>query len=350
MRLLFIKLRHIGDSLLLTPTLVATKRKFPQAEIWVLVRRSCEGILAGCPEINRILCTANPDTKKRGWEDVQSDLSLGALLRRTKFDHVFELTDSDRARWLALAARTPNRCTSVHRTLRWFWRPAFHTISPTKRYGKHQVMRDYSSPSEVLDLPPEAPGLRFAREKMVPFPAAEAIPSFAVVHFHTRWPRKAWPLDRWEELLRGLLEFTPAIVLSCGPASEETSAAATLVEKLGPRVISTAGSADWSQLAWLLDRALYFVGVDTAAMHLAAAVGCPTVCLFGPSPAFEFHPWNVKHWMIRPQDWLDEEAVKAIPRDALMREIPVSRVLAACREAACERTPGLPADGGAAGV
>ena len=40
-RFLFIKLRHIGDSLLLTPTLVATKAKYPDAEIWVLVRKSC---------------------------------------------------------------------------------------------------------------------------------------------------------------------------------------------------------------------------------------------------------------------------------------------------------------------
>ena len=65
MRILFIKLRHIGDSLLLTPTIVATKQKFPHAEIWVLVRESCDGVLAGCPEIDRILSTANPDAAKR---------------------------------------------------------------------------------------------------------------------------------------------------------------------------------------------------------------------------------------------------------------------------------------------
>jgi ADP-heptose:LPS heptosyltransferase len=69
-------------------------------------------------------------------------------------------------------------------------------------------------------------------------------------------------------------------------------------------------------------------------MHLAAAAGCPTVSLFGPSPAFEYHPWQVKHWMIRPQDWLNEDDVKKIPRDSLMEQISVVRVLAACRDAA----------------
>ena len=81
-RILFIKLRHIGDSLLLTPTIVATKQKFPQAEIWVLVRESCDGILAGCPEIDRILTTANPDSAKRSKQGILIDLKLAALLRR----------------------------------------------------------------------------------------------------------------------------------------------------------------------------------------------------------------------------------------------------------------------------
>jgi heptosyltransferase-3 len=96
MRILFIKLRHIGDSLLLTPTLLATKQKHPHAEIWVLVRRTCDGILAGCPEIDLILVTANPDAAKRSKRDWLSDLKLAALHRHTKFDHVFELTDNDR--------------------------------------------------------------------------------------------------------------------------------------------------------------------------------------------------------------------------------------------------------------
>ena len=86
MRILFIKLRHIGDSLLLTPTIVATKAKFPDAKIWVLVRNSCDAILAGCPEIDRILTTANPDATKRNHSDWIADIKLAAfpLPRTTK--------------------------------------------------------------------------------------------------------------------------------------------------------------------------------------------------------------------------------------------------------------------------
>ena len=136
------------------------------------------------------------------------------------------------------------------------------------------------------------------------------------------------------KLIAGILEFTPSVVVSSGPAPEEIESARFLTTQFSGKVFATEGRANWAQLAELLRSASYFVGVDTAAMHLAAACGCPTVCLFGPSPVFEYHPWKVKHWMIRPHDWIGEEAAKKISRDELMKEIPVAKVLEACREAA----------------
>lgn len=337
MRILFIKLRHIGDSLLLTPTVVATRKKFPHAEIWVLVRESCDGILAGCPEIDRILVTANPDTAKRSNRGWLSDLRLAARLRLTKFDHVFELTDNDRARFLALAARTPSRCTNKHRSLRWFWRPFFHSISQTRRYLKHQVIRDYTCPREILDLPESPEPLRFEASLTKPWKPDQygSGEPFAVLHIHTRWPQKSWPMDRWEALIPRLLEIVPRLVLSCGPGEQEISSSLALVRKFAPRLDTTAGQAGWPQLAWLLHRARFFVGVDTAAMHLAAACGCPTVALFGPSPAFEYHPWQVPHWLIQPGATPDPSEPY---RPGPIEGIALDNVLQACKDAVRSRS------------
>lgn len=333
MRILFIKLRHIGDSLLLTPTIAATKQKFPEAKIWVLVRKSCDGILAGCPEIDRILCTANPDVSKRHKSELMEDLKIALLLRKTRFDYVFELTDNDRGRCFAVAARTRQRCTKASANLNGGWRFFFHRLTPNKPYQQHQVIRDYECPQAVLGLPDEPGPLRFDESRMKPWetnvPLREG--TFVVIHFHTRWTRKAWPLDRWERLIKGILERTPHVVLSCGPSAEEIVAARQLVDKCGPNVVSTFGKADWSQLAWLLKRAAYFVGVDTAAMHLAAAVGCPTVCLFGPSSPIVYPPWQVKHRIVRPHDRLGADEIKMIPAEKLMLSIGEDWVLDVCQ-------------------
>jgi heptosyltransferase-3 len=156
---------------------------------------------------------------------------------------------------------------------------------------------------------------------------------FAVIHFATRWPSKAWPVARWRELIQGLLDFTPRLVLSCGPEPADVRIADDLCEQAGSRVSSTRGGTSWSQLAGILGKACYFVGVDTAAMHLAAAVQCPVVCLFGPSADFEFHPWSARYWMIRPHDCVDPAAMEQTPKEELMTLIPTAPVLAACREA-----------------
>jgi heptosyltransferase-3 len=302
MRILFIKLRHIGDSLLLTPTIAATKKKYPHAEIWVLVRETCDGILAGCPEIYRILTTANPDTAKRtklGW---LSDLKLAALLRQTDFDFVFELTDNDRARFFALTARTPMRCTNEHHRLKRIWRPTFHKIFKSDRRKMHRVEKDYTCPREILGLPFEPGPLRFDRSKMLPWkPEIYSSANYAVIHPFTRWPSKAWQIENWEALIPDLLKLFPRIIISCGPDPTEVASAISLQSKFDSRVDCTRGSATWSHLAWLLNEAGLYVGVDTAAMHLAAACGCPTVALFGPTPPSEYHPWKTNHCLVSPQ-------------------------------------------------
>src|SRR5439155_13712127 len=110
MRLLFIKLKHIGDSLLLTPTLSAVRAVYPQAHICVVVRQGCEGILAGCPAIDQILTSAAPEAKKRKARQFWAELQLIRTLRRQKFDCTFELGDGDRGRLLSFLSGSTERC------------------------------------------------------------------------------------------------------------------------------------------------------------------------------------------------------------------------------------------------
>src|SRR5271156_426660 len=109
MRILLIKPKHIGDTLILTPTIAAIKRDHPEAEIWVMVRRGCEGILAGCPEITRILTLAGVEKSDRSGGDFWRQMKVLLRLWSVKFDYVFELGDGHRARVFAMATRARRR-------------------------------------------------------------------------------------------------------------------------------------------------------------------------------------------------------------------------------------------------
>lgn len=341
MRILFTKLRHIGDNLLVTPIIMATKRRFPDAEIWMAVRRGTEGVLSGCPEISRIVTTARPEEGKRTWKDFGSDLATLAEIARTRFDYAFELGDNDRGRMLVAASRAPVRATHLSDLgLGTFWRSRFTHIVDTERSHLHQVEMDYMTPMRVLGLPQEPPPLRFDPAAARPWeglshPDAD---DFAVLHAATRWESKSWPMERWREALERILEFTPRVIVSCGPSPREIDEAQRLCSGFGDKVRTTAGTASWSQLAWLLARARYYVGVDTAAMHLAAAMQCPVVTLFGQTIPGQFGPWKAPHVMIAPAGRKvgESEDHRGLPPNHRMLAINVGEVVEACRQA-----PGL---------
>lgn len=338
MRILFTKLRHIGDNLLVTPIIVATKQRYPEAEIWMAVRRSTEGILAGCPEIDRIVTTARPEESSRSWKDRIEDLSTLSLIARTRFDYAFELGDNDRGRMLVAASMARVRGAHLGNPgLNAFWQRIFTDIVRTDRSAMHQVERDYIVQKQILGLSEEIPSLRFDASATRPWvgPFDPEKEEFAIVHAATRWQSKAWPLDRWRKTIEGILEFTPRVIVSCGPAEQEIAESASLSSGFGGRVFTTGGKASWSQLAWLLQRARYYVGVDTAAMHLAAAMQCPVVSLFGQTIPGQYGPWKCPHEMVAPAGRKSGEASgDTNVKNDRMLAIGVEDVVSACNKAA----------------
>jgi heptosyltransferase-3 len=336
MRLLFVKLKHIGDSLLLTPTLVAVRSTYPEARIWVVVRRGCEGILSGCTAIDRVLTAAAPETGKRSRCNWWQDLRTIRELRRDGFDYAFELSDGDRGRWLAALSGAAVRCTNgAGRPLNGWWKRRFNCISPFPWQGRHRVEKDFFTVNEGLPLKGEVPPLLFARERCQAWPPAAGISNYAVIHPGTRWRRKRWLKEKWVELGRYLLERHSRLVISAGPDAEEAAFAGELHSAFGGRALNTAGQASWGQLAGLLHGAKLFVGVDTAAMHLAAACQCPTVAIFGPSNAAEWRPWRVPHRLVTARGRVSPGS-GAPPAESLAEsatsEVKVRAVIDACED------------------
>jgi len=334
MRILFIKPKHIGDSLILTPTIVAVKQAYPQAEIWVAVRRGCETILAGCPEIDEILTLPGVEKADRRPDDLWRQVKVLLKLWSVVFDYVFELGDGQRARLLAMLARS-HRCYSVKTTTpmkRWE-QQRFTAISGFDWQTCHRVEKDFYSVAEFLPLPGPPPPMRFDRKFTRPWKSTAALTDFCVMQTGTRQGFNRWHKEGWREVGRQMLKRFDNVVISSGSVAHEKEEALWLLRELGPRVYCTLGKATWPEVADLLYRAQLFIGVNTAAMHLAAACGCPSVALFGPSIEDHWYPWQVPYRIVTSDGYVSpNDPVERYAKVKLrtMEQIETHSVLAAC--------------------
>lgn len=109
------------------------------------------------------------------------------------------------------------------------------------------------------------------------------------------WRAKTWRAERFAELARRLTRSGPladARVAVLGAAGEEAAVRPVLDSLPAERRIDLVGRVDPLEAAACLARCRLFVGNDSGLMHVAAAVGMPTVGLFGPSPVEHYRPWG----------------------------------------------------------
>ncbi len=121
----------------------------------------------------------------------------------------------------------------------------------------------------------------------------------------SRWSFKCWSVERNAGLIASLLRRGETVLLSCAPDERERSMIAAIVAALRAlpgvplaRLALADDGGTLERLAATIARAKLFVGIDSAPMHIAAAVGTPVVALFGPSGEFNWGPWRVAHRIV----------------------------------------------------
>ncbi|MEM6885938.1 MAG: hypothetical protein AAF571_13000, partial [Verrucomicrobiota bacterium] len=165
-RILLIKLKHIGDSLLLTASTRAIRQQYPDAEISVLVRKGCEGILAGAESIDHVYTSVAPESTNRDFGSHLSEFKQIYQLRRQRYDVIMELTRGDRGRWWALALRGKRKATYQMKSGSAFWGCVFDVLPPAPSPFINAALQDYELVRQVLDLKSAEPeALEFVEER-----------------------------------------------------------------------------------------------------------------------------------------------------------------------------------------
>lgn len=151
----------------------------------------------------------------------------------------------------------------------------------------------------------------------------------------SKQPSKRWPLERWVAVATRLAAEEGATIVVVGGPDEAEAGRAIVAALPAGRAVVAAGRTSVLESAALLRRCVLYVGNDTGAMHLAAAVGTPCVAIFAArEPAASWHPYGPGHVVLRRDDvpcapcFLSECTVERL---RCLTAIDVDEVLAACR-------------------
>lgn len=327
-RLLLIKLRYIGDVVLSTPLLPILHKRFPNASLTFLVNPGTESVLFGNPYLENIMVLP-----REGWGQ---QFKCYQSLRQARFDGVVDLTDGDRSAFLTYWTGAGVRL-GFNRENR--WRGKLYTHVLPSAYGSMHMV-DYHAqalPALGISDPVGNPEWYLQPEDRVQgdhLMASLQIGQAPLVLLHppARYANKAWPLERFAALADWLADHG-AVVALIGHQSEMLIGHQIVnLTKSKPR--NVMGQTGLRQLAAVMKRSALFIGNDGGPMHMAAAVGCPVLGLFGPSDPYVWGPRGEKVSVIYKGLDCEKSCHDGCSRgeEGCMRQISVEEVCRAARQ------------------
>lgn len=295
-RILIIHPNWRGDVLFSTALLRALKNKFPAASISSLIVPRCSEILQGNPDIDEIIF----QQETRGLNNFLRGFRHISLLRPKRFDIAFLLTPSFTRSLLIFLARIP---------LRVGYKKGRKSIFLNKKINPPKA--DVHRAEYFLNL---AYFLKIEREKNYYFFVSNQDEKWAddflnknkidkqnflvIMNPGGNWELKRWPPENFARLGDKLIERYKARVLITG-SEKDKKLAEKIFSLMQNKPILAAGKTTLKQLGALFKKANLVIANDSGPMHIAVALDCPVIALFGPTSSQITGPYgNDKNYRV----------------------------------------------------
>ena len=294
-RVLVVRLRSIGDTVLTTPSLFALRRFLPGARIDILLEDWVAPVLAGSGLVDRVIPIPRDSTTARA--------RIARELRATHYDVVYNLHGGTTATLLTRATGAKHRVGFEHyQYARLHNHAAPSSLDIWQRSKLHSVEQQLAligwtgvpvtdRPATKLAVNEDALVSVSAKLRGADWEGFDKGEPFAVIHPAAAFETKQWATEKFarvaEELSgRGL---TPVAIVS----PTEKQLAESLVNQSSARVIALT-DLSLPEVTALASRARLFVGNDSGIAHIAAAAGAACVVIFGSSNVAHWRPWTTQ--------------------------------------------------------
>jgi heptosyltransferase-2 len=304
LRLLVIRYRFIGDTVLAIPFLRNLRHAFPNARIDILAEPVSGDTLALCPYKDELLFYAPrlKGDKKRAANFPTSLLGAARFLRARKYDRCYILRRSFSSAILPLLAGIPHRVGFATEGRGWL-------LQRSAPYADRHEVECFLDILRADGIPVTDTHNENWTDPATDEQVAAALPPGArprvFVCAKSIVPSKDWAPDRFARLIVWLVNDRGCEVHLCdspGNAGYYEEIRAALPAPLARPWIDWSRRLSIRESNSLFKRMDLALGIDTGLLHLAASFHVPVVALFGPLEPWRWHPWDTKHTILRPDD------------------------------------------------
>ena len=285
---LIIRLRSLGDVVLLTPALSALHSWRPDLRLCVLVEPFCAPLLEGNPAVSEILLA-------------KSFVPTVIGLRHRHFSVAYNQHAGPTSALLIASIGVPQRVCWTHRQFSFVYNVLVPDPGDRIHTVEHRMEQFYATglprgpiPSARVYPQPDAQVL--IAEQL----AARGIPPgkpYAVLHPGAKYFTKRWTVDKFITLARELRDkhgIEP--VFNLGRGESEIAAE---VRRQCARDFVLLDSLDLRQLIALIAGCRIFIGNDSGPTHIATALARPVVAIFGSSSSVHWRPWQTRNRVVQ---------------------------------------------------
>jgi heptosyltransferase-2 len=310
----------VGDAIMAIPALRAVRARFPETHIAILARPYVADVYRH-QEIADELIAYDVKGIHAGFSGRER---LAGELRARHFDVALLLQNAFDAAWLAWRAKIPRRIgyardgrslllTDAIPVPKLGEIPAHEQFYYLELLRRAKLLTQLTGEKFIrLAVPPELAAA--AEQKLATAGAREKTLRIAVGAGASYGSAKCWPPERFATTLNHLQTHTDGDVVLLGTPAEAavTDAIAALLQRAP---INLTGQTIISELPALLSRCQVFLGNDSGAMHVAAAVGLPVVAVFGPTDPHGTAPVTPRATIVQEKPYCSPCFLRRCPTD-----------------------------------
>jgi lipopolysaccharide heptosyltransferase II len=279
-RVLVVRLRSIGDTVLATPSLTALKGFLPNLEIDILLEDWVASLLEGHDAVDNIITTGKTFTEK---------LKTARRLRERRYDVVFNLHGGSTSTFLTYATGAAHRVGYKGYRYAFFYTDLLSSSSdfwqrnPTHSAEQQLALIGYVG-VPVEDRPRSSlpVGNTCVSGRRVP-------ECFALFHPTAAFDTKIWPIANFARIAE---QLHARGIETVAVATKTETALLNELKAISKVPITPFNDLSLPEITALASKAKLFVGNDSGIAHIAAAVNTPTVVIFGSSNRDHWYPWT----------------------------------------------------------